>query len=248
MSDRALTSLWFPFASPRPAASARLLCLPCAGGGATMYRDWPQRLPSLEVLALQLPGREHRIREAPLRDRGALLTAVRAALAALPPGPPLVLFGHSLGAQLAFELARELCRDGAPPLHLFAAGARAPHLAPRRILHDLPLPQLLDELVRMGGTSPRVVAEPELVALIEPMLRADLRLAETSVLPAAPLLPVPITAFGGSEDVQVAAADVAAWRLVAGAGCTVEFVRGGHFFVREQAADVCARIEVALAP
>src|SRR5262245_54050356 len=101
-----------------------------------MYRDWSALLPQCEVLAVQLPGREHRVREAPCRDLQALVRELAALLASLPPGPPLVLFGHSLGALVAFLLARALCDAGAPPLHLFAAAARAPHRGPRRILHD----------------------------------------------------------------------------------------------------------------
>jgi surfactin synthase thioesterase subunit len=225
-----------------PEARARLLCLPCAGGGASMYRDWQALLPQCEVLAVQLPGREHRVREAPCRDLQALLKDLEAALQALPAGPPLVLFGHSLGALIAFLLARSLAARGEAPLHLFAAAARAPHRGPRRLLHDLPLPALLAEVARMGGTPPRVLAEPELVQLLEPALRADLWLAETNVADAAPRLPVPITALAGTEDAHVAAADVEAWREVAAGPCAVEYVRGGHFFLRDRPAEVAARL------
>lgn len=237
---------WFPLATPRAAATARLLCLPCAGGGASSFRDWQAQLPRCEVLAAQLPGREHRVRETPYRELQPLVDALHAALRALPPGPPLVLFGHSLGALIAFALARDLVAAGTPPRHLVAAGARAPQRPPSRLLWDLPLPALLDEVVRMGGTSPRVLAEPELLALLEPPLRADLWLAEHHVLAAEPRLPVPITALGGSEDVHVAAAHVEAWRDVAGAGCDVAFVRGGHFFVRDARDEVLARLDAVL--
>ncbi len=237
---------WFPLAVPRPGASCRLLCLPCAGGGASMYREWHDLLPRSEVLAVQLPGREHRLREPPLRDLATSLAALGAALDALPTGPPLALFGHSLGAMLAFALARRLVAAGTPPVHVFVAAARAPHRPVRRRLHDLPLPALLDLLVRMGGTSPRVVAEPELVALIEPTLRADLWLAENYPLAVAPRLPVPLTVFGGTEDVQVAADELEAWREVAGDRCSLHWLRGGHFFVRDARAELLERVAAAL--
>ncbi|MBK8096655.1 MAG: thioesterase [Planctomycetes bacterium] len=240
MSD--LLRRWFPLWRPRPAARWRLLCLPFAGGGASAYREWQDALPDIEVLAAQLPGREHRIHELPVDDLTALLAGLRQAVAALPAGAPLGLCGHSFGALLAFALTRELVVAGAPPAALIATGARAPHCPPRRILHDLPLPALLQEMIRLGGTSPRVLAEPELLALLEPMLRADLRVAERSVLPVSPALPVPIAVFGGTEDPQVAPADLQAWSAVAANGCTVSFVPGGHFFVRDARAELCARI------
>ncbi|MGE3175060.1 MAG: thioesterase II family protein [Planctomycetota bacterium] len=233
---------------PRP--RARVVCLPCAGGAATMYREWSELLPDCDVLAAQLPGREHRVREQPLRDMETVLGELSAALAAVEAEPgaaaPLVLFGHSLGALVAFLLARRLDAAGRAPTHLIAAGARAPHRRPRRLLHDLPLAQLLDEVVRMGGTSPRVLAEPELLALIEPPLRADLWLAETNAAERTPPLPVSITALGGSEDVQIQVAEIEAWREVAGAACDVRFVRGGHFFVRDARAEVLDHVRAAL--
>lgn len=245
-----LAARWFPFRRPPPAPRARLLCLPCAGGGASGFCEWSDLLPDVDVLAAQFPGRERRVREAPFRALPPLVEELRAALAALPPGPPLVVFGHSLGALVGFQLARTLAGPPVPqspiaPRHLIAAAARAPHRPPRRLLHDLPLASLLDEVVRLGGTSPRVLAEPELVAVIEPALRADLLLAETNVLARSPPLPLPVTVLGGALDPHVADEDLEAWREVA-PDCMFARVSGGHFFVRDARAEVLERVRAVL--
>jgi medium-chain acyl-[acyl-carrier-protein] hydrolase len=237
---------WFPLHCPCAGARVRLLCLPCAGKGASSFRDWPDLLPAIEVLAVTLPGREHRVEEPPAHDLDALVAALTAAALRLPPGPPLALFGHSLGALLAFLLARALVAAGRPPVHLFAAAARAPQRPPRRILHDLPLPALLAEMLHMGGTSPRVIAEPGLVRLLEPALRADLQLAETNVAPARPALPLPITVLAGRDDAGVTRDDLEAWADVAGAGCELLFLPGGHFFVQTAQAGLLATVAARL--
>jgi medium-chain acyl-[acyl-carrier-protein] hydrolase len=207
-----------------------------------MFRGWSAAWPGVEVLAAQLPGREHRVQEVPCRDLDRLVADLAAAVRALPGPVPLAIFGHSLGALIGFLLARELLAAGAAVRWLFAAAARAPHRPPRRILHDLPLPALLAEMLRLGGTPPRLLAEREFVELIEPMLRADLWLAEANVVAPSPPLPVPIAVFGGREDSHTAAADLEAWREVAGAGCSVEFLPGGHFFVRDAKEELWSRM------
>lgn len=240
---------WFPFWHPVAGARARLLCLPCAGAGASMFQRWRRLLPDVEILAAQLPGREQRLREAPLRDLGPLVDGLADALATLPQPAatplPLAVLGHSMGALVGFALCRAL-RGQSSPSRLFVAGARAPHRPPRRPLHALPLPELLDELVAMGGLSPQARAEPLLIELIEPALRADLHLAEAHVLPAAPPLSIPIHVFGGRDDGRVLVAELEAWRDATTVHCTIDILPGGHFFVVERAADVAQRVGALL--
>ena len=240
---------WFPLWRPVANARARLLCLPCAGGGASIFHVWRRLLPDVEILAAQLPGREHRVREAPIRDLGTLVDSLSAALSALPesrPEPlPLAVLGHSVGAVVAFALCRAL-PVSMSPCRLFVAAGRAPHRPPRRILNDLPLTALLDELVRIGGTSPQALREAEIVELVEPVLRADLFLAETNILSATPALEIPINVFGGTDDRHVIASDLEAWNDLTVRGCSIEYVPGGHFFVRDQAPDVARRVRSLL--
>src|SRR5262249_38813267 len=153
---------WLPTRRPRPGARVRLFCLPYAGGGASMYRGFHDALPAdIEVCAVQLPGRETRLREPPVADLAKLVPMVADGL-----GPHLgsrfALFGHSMGATLAFELARELRRRGAgTPVHLFASACPAPHIADTDDTHTLPDEAMIEQLRALGGMSPEVLAHRE---------------------------------------------------------------------------------------
>jgi surfactin synthase thioesterase subunit len=158
---------------------------------------------------------------------------------------PTAVFGHSLGSLVGFALCRALA-DTSPPCRLIVAGGRAPHLPARRSLSNLPLATLLEELLKIGGTSPLALAEAELVALVEPALRADFKLAETNALPVTPRLRIPITVFGGTDDLQVRASELEAWRELTVEACTLDYLPGGHFFARDNPPELVRRIGLLL--
>ena len=229
---------WLKCRRPVQAPRVRLLCLPYAGGGATVFHAWPDELPpDVEVRVLQLPGRQDRIGEAPISSVEAILEEVIAALTALPPAP-LVLYGHSFGGLLAFELARPERRGALPPVELVMIGARrAPHL-PVRLpdIHGLPPLELVEELHRRYGMPRAVIELPELLELILPSLRADLTASETpGFVPGEPLpdklLDVPLVLFHGRQDASLEAAEITAWRELCAAPFELREVDAGHFFV-----------------
>jgi surfactin synthase thioesterase subunit len=225
---------WFPTAGRTNRPAARLFCFPYAGGGASIFRRWRTGLPPIiEVCPVQLPGREHRIHEPPFTGLAPLVEAIAAAI---PPwlDLPYAVYGHSNGALIGFELIRELRRQGAPsPFHLFVSGARAPHLRnPDPPLYDLDDDRFITALRRLNGTPDALLQDPEMLRLMLPLLRADLKVGETySYTPEAPL-ECPISAFGGREDAEVAAADIDAWRTETIAQFAASMLPGDHFFLR----------------
>ncbi len=222
---------WFPFARPSADARLRLLCFAHAGAGASTFRLWRQGLPpEIDVLAAQLPGRETRLREAPRTRLDALLEElVPAVLPRL--DRPYAIYGHSLGALVAFELARALRRRDAPlPRVLLVSGANAPHVPRRgRDAHALPEAELLADLRRLGGTPPEVLADRELMRLLVPILRADFALSETHAHGEEPPLDVPIVAIAGDRDPAVDDPGLAAWRGLGAPTSRVERLPGDHF-------------------
>lgn len=234
-----------PLRHPR----VRLLCLPYAGGGANVYRGWADALPPwIGVAAVQLPGREGRLAEPPMTEAGPLIERLVEATTPLAEKGPLALFGHSMGAVLAWELARAMRRRGSSePGHLFVAGRRAPDL-PSALppLHGLPDAAFRAELARLGGTPREVLTHDELMNLILPMLRADFTLIETWRPEAGPPLSCPLTTFAGIHDAEAAPSRMAGWTAVTRGPTSHRVLPGGHFFLQESRAALLSLIAAAL--
>jgi medium-chain acyl-[acyl-carrier-protein] hydrolase len=221
------------YVKPNPAAPSRLFCLPFAGGGASIYRQWHGGpLAHCEVCPVQLPGRESRIHEAPY-DRMARLAGMLAE--SIPLDKPFALFGHSMGALLAFEIARELRGRGRPaPFHLFVSGAPAPHLCPNRPLrHRLKRDLFIAEIRKLGGTPEEVFRNEELLELALPILRADFATIDTYVYRQEEPHAFPITAFAGDRDHQVDQFEVMLWRGHTLGQFAFHQFAGDHFFLNE---------------
>jgi medium-chain acyl-[acyl-carrier-protein] hydrolase len=219
-----------------------LFCLPYAGGSAlTVFRSWAQQLPdTIELRLLELPGRGGRIREPVMNRWESLLDDVLATVRRQT-GGPCALYGHSLGALLAFECARRLRRDGGPEVvELFVSGHRAPHLPPPvPPIHDLPRARFIDRLRDYDATPEAVLQNAELMDLFEPILRADFAVAERYVfVDNNGPLGCPIVVFGGRGDPHADLAALYAWERHTTAWCSVRVYPGGHFFVNQFESDI----------
>ena len=206
---------WIKCFRPSPAVRLRILCFPHAGGGASLFSTWWRHVSEeVELLAVQLPGREDHFRRPPLRR---MLPLVEILAGKVTPwcDVPFGFFGHSMGGLIAFELARRLRRSGHPlPACLAVSGRRAPQLPdPLPPIPDLPDEEFVEELQRRYRAVPEVIArDPDLRAIFPPTLRADLELVDTYVCSPEPPLDCPILAFGGTDD-AVAQDELAAWQV-----------------------------------
>lgn len=226
---------------PNPEAAVRLVSFPYAGRGISVFAGWlPKLPPAIELYGVQPPGRENRMREAPFLTMSPLVTSVTAALQAYL-DKPMVFFGHSLGAMVAFEVARMLQTQHNYRLeHLFVAGSWAPHIPnPWPSIHVLPDASFVQAVQQLyGALPPDVVQDPELLALVLPILRADFTLAETYVYTPGPPLHCPITVFGGLEDRVIGFHDLAAWQEHSHQEITLRMFPGNHFFIHSVQEDV----------
>jgi medium-chain acyl-[acyl-carrier-protein] hydrolase len=250
-AKESMSQPWIIRVVPRPNARARLFCLPYAGAGASAYRLWPGGLPEdLDVCAVQTPGRGNRLREPPLATIPALVDALLPAL--LPQmDRPFALFGHSMGAVAATELARALEERGGPlPRHLVVSARRPLHLpATESPLHGLSDAAFVTEIQhRYGGIPEEVRREPDLMALLLPTLRADIRALELHRPPARPPLGCPITAFGGTDDPNATREELEAWRGETRSAFRMRLFPGGHFYIDEYRPELLADLAATLAP
>jgi surfactin synthase thioesterase subunit len=228
---------WFLTRMPRPQAAAQLFCLPYAGVGAAVFARWPKALgEDVEVSAVALPGRERRTAEEPAIDPARIAEAIAARA-----DRPYALFGHSMGAAVAFEVVRELRRAGSVlPAVLFVSGCRPPDRSHADTifggLSKLDDDGLLDRLVAGGGLPVEVLAERELLELLIPVFRTDFAWLDDYQLRAEPPLPNPVTAFAGSGDESAPPDAMDGWRRHTTADFTLHVLPGGHFFLDEHLA------------
>lgn len=239
-----------PFRERHAPVKLRLLCFPFAGGNAALFRGWASRLPAgVEVCAIEMPGHGVRLAERPCGDMTTLVDVLSAAVRLLVRDAPYAFLGHSLGGIVAYEVARRLRALGEPlPARLLVSASRAPHVAPTtRPLHDLPDAQFLAQLRRYNGIPRAVEDSPELLQLMLPVVRADMRVYETYQHAAGAKLACPISAFAGNDDEWVPTARVDRWRDLTAAPFDLTTLRGDHFFVRDPTSPFFAALADRLA-
>ncbi|CAI8701403.1 medium-chain acyl-(acyl-carrier-protein) hydrolase [Pseudomonas chlororaphis] len=228
-----------------------LLCLPYSGASAMVYSRWRRKLPDwLKLQPVELPGRGARFGEALQTDLAGLAQQLaREHLPALQ--APYALFGHSLGALLACEMARALRQLGGPePVALFASGTAAPS---ERSEYDRDLAepktdaQLIEQLRTFNGTSEEVLANQELMSLTLPVLRADFLLCGSFRPQQRALLKCPVHVLGGKDD-RASTEQLMAWRRETSGSFSVDMLSGGHFFIHEHEPKVLRMIKDHLEP
>lgn len=238
---------WFRTWQPRAQARQRLICLAHAGGAASFYRSWTAALPpSIELVAVQYPGREERIAETPLDSLAELVEHIAGSLERLPHllQQPYILFGHSMGAVVAHELCLALRRRARPlPCHLVVSACEGPSRRRHGLLHAETDEGLKREMFKLGGTNAALAGMTELLDLVLPVMRGDYRAIETHVpLPGRVPIDAPITAFTGTGDTELRPGDADAWAGETTSTFEQRAFPGGHFYLIEQRDAVLAAL------
>ncbi|MET3805457.1 surfactin synthase thioesterase subunit [Nakamurella sp. UYEF19] len=222
--------------------SARLVCLPHAGGSASFYFPVSATLsPSIEVLAVQYPGRQDRRKEPFIDSLPDLADAVAEVVAPLA-DRPISLFGHSMGAALAFEVALRLEAQGLELADVVVSGRRAPSTFRDERTYLAGDERLLADVRTLDGTGTAVFGDPELVQIILPAIRNDYRVIETYRWIPGPRIKSPMLALSGTEDVKATPAEVQAWSEHTSAEFEMRLFPGGHFYLNNHAGAVIGMI------
>lgn len=247
MAD-AQTNLYLAQRVRRTQPEMRLFCFPYAGGSAMVFQRWHRLFPeSIEICPIQYPGRGNRLREKPFTNARPLAQEVTEALTDVL-DLPYAFFGHSMGALIAFEVARGLRRKQKPlPRHLFVSSVRAPQYRNRdQLSFDMPDAEFIDELRSLNGTPNEVLENSELMALMMPMLRADFSVAQTYEFVEETPLSLPISVYGGENDVSVSATELEGWRGQTAGPFSLEMFNGDHFYLHSSETLLTTRIQSQL--
>lgn len=240
---------WLRNWHPRPGAAVNLVCLPHAGGSAGFYRGWPDLLPAeIGFHAVQYPGREDRFAETPFSGMAELADAITGAIRPLF-DKDVVLFGHSMGASVAWEVAGRCEAEGLMPRLLLLSGRSAPLRRPvgapaRRPRTD---DEIVAEIRGFSTAGSTALDDPDLRELLLPMIRADYRLVE-EYRPEQPRpVRAPIAVLHGRDDTEVTPEGASAWREFTTALCTDHVFEGGHFYLREHERPVLSTVSALVA-
>jgi surfactin synthase thioesterase subunit len=232
--------LWCRRYRPSSTATARLVCLPHAGGSAPFFLPVAAALsPGIDVVAIQYPGRQDRRGERPIADLAVLADQVHGVLERQPE-LPVTIFGHSMGAVLGFEVTRRLEAGGHGPVRLFASGRRAPSTHRDENIHLRDDAGILAEIRRLNGTSSSLLGDEEMMRAALPSLRADYGAIETYTCDPDVTVNCPISVLAGDDDPKTNLDEAEAWRGHTAGSFDIKVFQGGHFFLTDHAEEILA--------
>ena len=241
------SSPWICGPVPDSTARVRLFCFPYGGAGANVFSSWRWLLrpKGVDVCCVQLPGRETRFREMPIKSMDELVFQTCQGIEPYL-SLPFSFFGHSMGALVCFEVAHELARRRCTlPQWLLISGALPPHRRPLEALHTLPKGEFVEAVARRyNGLPAEVLANDELLEVVIPILRADFELIELYHPEIKRALPINIAVFGGQSDESVPSDELQYWAEVTTRleSFHIMLFDGDHFFLNHQRSRILTEI------
>lgn len=227
-----------------PLAPKRMFCFPYAGGSASIYKEWADKLyPNVELCAIQMPGREERICEEILIHIEQVVEEIYKELQEYS-DKPFGFFGHSLGALISYEIAKKLFQTSKQePYVIFVSGCGAPHVPPKEIIHNLPEEEFEKKIFSLGGTPQLILENKEILSLFLPILRSDFTMVESYECKQRLKLHTNIIAFSGKEDKEVELNELLAWNEYTNKNFSYQMFPGGHFFIKDSFDDVINEVK-----
>jgi medium-chain acyl-[acyl-carrier-protein] hydrolase len=235
IESSSITSPWLANVQARKGAALRLFCFHHAGGSTGIFHNWQNDLPAqVEIYPVQLPGRGLRLREPFFLRIDALIPALTQALLSFLECD-FAFFGHSMGAEIAFELARALHAGyNMEPKCLFVSGRKAPQLpGTERDVYKLPDDEFIAYLKKLNGTPEELLSDQEMLDFMLPIIRADFELVHSYCYLTGPKLSCPIKALGGLTDEHVSKESLLLWAEQTTGPFSLSMMQGGHFFFQE---------------
>lgn len=224
----------------------KLVCFPHAGAGASTYRTWPVGLPpDIGVIAVRYPGREDRFDDPFPSALEALADDIADALGELT-RHRLVLFGHSMGASVAHEVALRFQERGRPPAALCVSGRQPPHaLAGRRLIHGTD-EEIIAHVVSFDAGRAAAFEDAGLREIVLPAVRADYRLTDDYSGGRKPPLHCPVYGYAGDDDSELRPEQMRGWADMTHSTFRLKVMPGGHFYLKSDEAMLLADLSKVL--
>jgi surfactin synthase thioesterase subunit len=224
----------------------KLVCFPHAGAGASTYRTWPMGLPSdIGVIAVRYPGRDDRFGDPFPPGLEALADDIADALGELA-RHRLVLFGHSMGASVAHEVALRFQERGCPPAALCVSARQPPHaLAGRRMIYGTD-EEIIAHVVSFDASRAVAFEDPDLREIVLPAIRADYRLTDDYSGGRRPPLHCPVYGYAGDDDSEVSPEQISGWADMTHGAFRLRVLPGGHFYLKSEEATLLADLSNVL--
>ncbi len=225
---------------------ATLFCFPFAGGGASTYNFWIQKMKGkVTVCPIQLPGREERIMEKPYNNMTDMLDELEETIWESIRGP-YAFWGHSMGGKIAYELEKRMEKRGKTAQCFLVSGSRIPSIPEPNPIYHLSDDEFKKALGRFEGTPKEILENQEMLDFFLPMLRADFTMDETYYDKEITVLRSPIEAFGGRKDREADEEAMKEWRKYTEKTFHCHMFEGGHFYIREQEEAVLLEVQKCL--
>ncbi|EMY6536364.1 thioesterase [Salmonella enterica] len=228
----------------------QLFCFPYAGASASIFKSWQSFLPShIEVVGIQYPGHGSRISEKPYSSSNDIVNEMLNNIFNFQK-KPFALFGHSMGAMIAFDLAKRIVTSlKQKPIHLFISGLAPPQL---RKINNFNKTRTNNELInlmeQLGGTHSEILSNKELMGLILPALRSDFQIADNWFVEDVFDLSIPLTILGGDADNEVPEESLTYWSAYTTKKTTIKIYSGDHFFINTNKYQILNDISTQLIP
>lgn len=222
---------WF-LKQPQNSDEIRMFCFPYAGAGGSIFKNWSfSTHKNVGVYPIQYPGRENRLFEPPINNMDVLISEICKQIKNYL-DRPYILFGHSLGAKVAFHVAVEMQKSYCcAPGYLVVAGAQAPHIPETNPIYNLNDDYIINELRRLGGTPDKILDNKDIMKIFLPTIRADYTLSDNFIYEEKYILECPILAIAGKDDSEASENEVYEWKNYTKTSYTYKAISGGHFFI-----------------
>jgi len=244
-----MNSPYFRLIKPAKNPRANLICFPFAGSGASIYQGWRNQIDGrINLYGLQAPGREDRIKEEPLINLNKLIDELMVSLSSLNQNLPIILFGHSLGAIIAYELAKKIHGTKIKSALLIVSGRQAPNILSKfPSVSHLNDEQLLQEITVLNGIPDEILQNNELLEIVLPVLRADFKLADNYYAEIKDKLDCPVIAICSLDDPWVSVEEANKWKLTTIGLFQVKTFLGDHFYFKKNPSDLINFINLQIA-